>query len=231
MNQKTTCPHCLEIFEVPSETLNTTVLCPTCNGKFNPTKEYFKSAWESTKTPEFQAALNERIDEANQNINHADFVNGMQNKTIAFKVMVGEPYQIITGARKTTVGILALFDSVVPFILIPIWAYIEHNWWLLIGIIVSLIATIMAARRIYFPQKQTASGGFIGFICMLCWIFLGIHNYYTFFSLCALWGFMFFCIVDNVQREYLTQQLLESPDFFDDAIEQHKIMIVRTSDL
>jgi hypothetical protein len=103
--------------------------------------------------------------------------------------------------------------SVAPFILIPIWAYIEHNWWLLIGIIISLSATKSAAGKIYIKQTQNAIGGLLLFSCILLWFFLGIHNYYTFFSLCALWGFMFFCIADNVESEYLTQLLLDDPDF------------------
>lgn len=43
MNQKSTCPHCMKTFEVAGELFNTTVVCPTCNGKFNPMKEYIKS--------------------------------------------------------------------------------------------------------------------------------------------------------------------------------------------
>ena len=231
MNQKITCPHCMKTFEVAPEIFNTTVACPNCNGSFNPMNEFCKSAWELTKTQEFQAALEERVAKSNENITHSDFVAGMENKTIGYKVMFGKPSQMLTGARKTIFHIIVMFYLVVPFILIPIWAYIEHNWWLLIGIIVSLIATIMAATQIYFPQKQTSIGGYIGFICMLCWIFLGIHNYYTFFSLCALWGFMFYCIADNVESEYLTQLLLDDPDFYYNAIDQHRIMIVRADDL
>ena len=39
----------------------------------------------------FVELLKNQIDEANKNITHAEFVSGMQNKAIGYKVMVGEP--------------------------------------------------------------------------------------------------------------------------------------------
>jgi hypothetical protein len=61
-------------------------------------QEYTKAAWEMTKTPELQAALGADIAEANKNVTHADFVAGVQNRTLGFKCMFGEPYQFIRGA-------------------------------------------------------------------------------------------------------------------------------------
>lgn len=231
MNQKSTCPHCMKTFEVPGELFNTTVVCPTCNGKFNPMKEYIKSGCESRKTPEFQAALKEMIAENNKNITHDDFVIGMENKTIGYKVMVGEPSQMLTGYRKFIFNILVMLYLAAPFVLIPLWAYFESNWWLLTGIVISFIATRVASRLIYNEQKQNSIGGFLLLACIVSWLVLGIHNYYTFFILCALWGFMFFMIAENAEKEYLMQLLLENPDLFNNAIDHHRIMIVRTSDL
>ena len=194
MNQKITCPHCMKTFEVATEIFNTTVACPNCNGSFNPMNEFCKSAWKLTKIQEFQEfqdALNERIDEANQNITHADFVTGMQKKTIGFKVMVGEPYQILTGARKTTVEILALFDLVVLFILIPILAYIEHNWWLLIGIIVSLIATRMAARKLFSEKPNRKRRFYWLYLYIMLDFFRNSQLLYILLSVCIM-GFHVF---------------------------------------
>lgn len=193
--------------------------------------EFCKSSWELTKTPEFQAALQEMIAESNKNITHSEFVAGIENKTIGFKVMFGEPFQMLTGIRKLFFNIFVMLYMVAPFILIPIWAYIEHNWWLMIGVAISLIATGIASKNIYMKQKQNLIGGFLLFACIVCWIFFGFHNYFTFFTLCALWGYIFFCIADNCANQYLLQQLLENPDFFDDAIVQHKIMTVHACDL
>ena len=82
MNVKATCPHCTTLFEVPGEPFNAVVSCPTCGGKFSPMKEYVSAAWESTKTPEFQESLKADIQEANKNITHADFVAGLQSRTM-----------------------------------------------------------------------------------------------------------------------------------------------------
>jgi hypothetical protein len=198
-------------------------------------KEYVKLLFESRKTPEFEAALKERlkemIAEKNKNITHAQFITGMENKTFGFKVMGGGAYQMLKGSRKVIFYILVMLYSVAPFILIPIWAYIERNWWLIIGIIISLTATFTASKLIYIKQKQTSIGGLLLFTCIVCWVFGGIHNYFTFFALCALWGFVFFCIADEAESEYLMQLLLQDSDLFNNAINQQKIMIVRTSDL
>lgn len=95
----------------------------------------------------FNEALKANISEANENITHAEFVTGMQNKTIGFKVMYGEPYQFVIGVRKTIFSIIVAFYTVAPLIIIPLWAYYESNWWLLIGIIISYTASFSAAKQ------------------------------------------------------------------------------------
>jgi hypothetical protein len=136
MNQKTNCPYRTKLFEVPGEFFNTTVSCPTCNGKFNPMKELTKGFYESTKTPESQASFKAHMAEVKKNITHADFVAGVQNRTMGLKVPFVEPTQLLRGGRKTVFDILVLLYVVAPFILVPLWAYHEHNWWLLIGILI-----------------------------------------------------------------------------------------------
>jgi vacuolar-type H+-ATPase subunit I/STV1 len=66
------------------------------------------------------------------------------------------------------------------FVAIPIWSYQQQNWWLLFGILFSLIGMI-------------SSGGITGLLTCLCigvWIKQGfsIHQYITFFYFCLLWG-------------------------------------------
>jgi hypothetical protein len=67
MNQKTTCPRCRTTFEVAGEVFNTVASCPNCTASFNPMQELTKAAWEFTKTPEFQAALEADVAKANKN--------------------------------------------------------------------------------------------------------------------------------------------------------------------
>jgi hypothetical protein len=193
-------------------------------------QQYAKAAWEMTKTPEFQAALAADAAEANTDITHADFVAGVQNRTMGFKCMFGEPHQFIRGARRTIFSILVLLYLIAPVIFVSLWAWHEHSWWLLAGIAVSAVGTRIAARLIYNPEKQTSIGALFLMAFVASWIFSGFHSYYTFLALSALWGLMLFMIADNVEKEYAMQSLVGNPKLFDLAIIQNKIMIVRKGD-
>jgi hypothetical protein len=175
----------------------------------------------------FVGSLKARIDEANKNITHAEFVTGMRNQTIGYTVMVGEPFQMLSRGRKIIFNFFVMLYLVGPFIIVPVWAYLERNWWLLLGIVVSVIATRVAAWQIYFPQRKNSIGGFLLFASIASWFFDGIHNYWTFFLLSALWGFVLFIIADNTERKYATETLVENSELFDNAIAQRRIMIVR----
>lgn len=166
------------------------------------------------------------IQEANKGITHEEFAKGAKNGTMGFKVMYGEPSELIRGGRKIMFNILVMLYFIVPFILVPIWAYIESNWWLLIGAVISFIATRFSAKLIYNEKRQNSIGGFLFIVSIILWIDLGIHNYYTFFTLSALWGFMFFHIADSAEKEYAMQMLVESKELFEQAIAENKIMII-----
>jgi len=185
-------------------------------------QELTKAAWERTKTPEFQAALEADVAKANQGITHDEFVTGMQNKTMGFKVMQGDPSRLIKGFGKFVFNMLVMLYTIAPLLIIPFWAYHEHHWWLLIGIVVaSLIATQLEQIKPY-----TAGALFlcatIGF-----WLYGGIHSYFTFFSFCGLWGSMFFRMAEDVQKEYAIQSLKNNPELFYEAVAQNRILIVR----
>ena len=230
MNQETTCPHCKTLFEVPGELLNTGVSCPNCAAAFNPMQEYSKAAWEMTNTPEFQAALAADVAEANKDITHADFVVGVQNRTMGFKCMLGEPYQFIGGAHRKILSILVLLYLIAPAIFVSLWAWHEHSWWLLAGIAVSAIGTRIAARLIYSRDRQYSIGTLLLVASVVSWLCFGVHSYYTFFALCALWGLMLFMMADNAEREYAMQSLIEHLGVFEDAIARNRIMITRKDD-
>ncbi|HEY6873828.1 MAG TPA: hypothetical protein VI298_13980 [Geobacteraceae bacterium] len=227
MKQKTTCPQCKQLFEVPGEDFNTTVSCPACAKKFNPMKEYIDAAWESTKTPEFRAALKDSINENNRNISHADFVAGMQNKTMGFKCLLGEPSQLISGMRKTIFNVLVVLYMIAPLIIVPLWAHHENNWWLLIGIIISWASSVATSSSVRVVIKRKSVGGSLLLACIVLWVLKGIHYYFTFYALCALWGCMLFQMAEEAQWDYAMQSLIENPELFNEAIVQSKIMIVR----
>ena len=230
MNQKTTCPRCKTSFEVSGEVFNTIVSCPSCTAQFNPMREYTKAVWERTKTLEFQAALEADVAEANKKITHADFVTGVQNGTIGFKCMFGQPDQFIRGARRTIFNVLVMLYTVAPAIFVPLWAWYEHSWWLLLGIPASAVGTLIGVGLNYRREKQHSIGAVLLIASVVSWLCFGIHSYYTVFALCALWGLMLFMIVDSAESQYAMQSLIEHPQIFEDAIARNRIMIIRKGD-
>jgi hypothetical protein len=166
--------------------------------------------------------MQQSIAEANAGITHAEFAAGAQNGTIGFKCMVGEPQQFIRGARKAIFSLFVLLYTIGPLILIPLWAYHEHNAWLLIGIPVSYLGSFSAASH----------SKLIFLFLMLCigvWLKIGFsfHHYITFFFFSALWGYFFFELAESTQTHYALYTLIERPDVFERAIAEHRIMIVR----
>ena len=151
---------------------------------------------------------------------------------MGFKCMVGEPYQFIRGARRTIFSILVLFYMIAPAIFVSLWSWHEHSWWLLLGIVVSAVGTRIGigARLSYNQEKQYSISSLLLIASIVSWLCFGIHSYYTFFALSALWGLMFFMIADNAEEEYAMQSLIENPAVFDGAIAQNKIMVIRKDD-
>src|SRR5437016_3732548 len=151
--------------------------------------------------------------DVSDSITHEEFVTGVQNRTVGFKVLHGEPITLVRGTRKTIFNCLVLLYLIAPSIIIPLWAYHEGNWWLLAGVVIaSLIAPQLAQR------KGHSIGAVFLVACIVFWFSKGIHNYYTFFSLCALWGYMVFQIANGAQTDYAMQSLVENPDLFKKAI-------------
>jgi len=54
------------------------------------------------------------VAKANQGVTHADFVAGVQNGTLGFKCMRGEPSSLVAGARKTIFNLMVLLYTVAP---------------------------------------------------------------------------------------------------------------------
>ena len=162
-----------------------------------------------------------------ETITHDEFVTGVHQKTVGFKVMVGEPITLVSGARRIIFATLVGLYLVAPFVIVPLWAYHESNWWLLVGIpLASFVAPFLA-----FAQRNGNSiGALLLLACTGSWVSAGIHNYFTFFCLCGLWGYMFFKMAESAQSAYAMQSLMESPELFRRAITDERIIVVRKRD-
>jgi hypothetical protein len=172
------------------------------------------------------AAIAADTAEANKGITHAEFAAGVRNKTIGFMVTSGEAFELIMGARRTRVlGIMAMY-SVAPLILVPVWALLERNWWILTGIPLSWAGTQFA---VWSQVRQTRNP--FGWITVLGFsvscVTLGAHNLVTTLFACAFWGYFFFAEADRAQEQGAIRTLVERPDLFDAAIAKGRIRILR----
>ena len=157
-------------------------------------------------------------------VTHSEFVAGTQNQTVTFAVLGGEPIRLASGGAKAFFTVLVQLYLVAPMLVVPFWAYHERNWWLLFGIVASLIASQLA-------QLKGNSIGGVFLLANLIFLFTrGLHSYYTFFSFCALWSYMFFQIADAVQTVCARQALLDRPELFSREVAEKGILIWRRRD-
>jgi hypothetical protein len=161
-----------------------------------------------------------------ETITHEAFVRGLRDQTIGFATKGGEPIRLVSGAGRVFFTICFLLYLLAPVIVIPVWAYHERNWWLLLGIVVaSLIAPQLAQR------KGSSIGGLL-FLASLVFLFTkGLHNYFTFFSLCAFWSYFFFQLAEAIQIECAKHTLIHSPERFRREIAANGLYIWRKRDL
>ncbi len=150
---------------------------------------------------------------------HADFSAGMRNETIA--CFLGEPYQLLKGARLVVFTFLAMLYMTGPLVIIPLWAYHVGDWWLLFGIVFSYIGSRSAGKY--------SNGIFLfGCYCIGFWIHNGvhIHHYTTFYFLCAALAYMTWHLADTIRTGCARQSLIDSSEVFYAAVSQNRLMIV-----
>jgi hypothetical protein len=171
------------------------------------------------------------VSESNNAYSHADFVAAIRSETVSIRWLV-EPYKMIAGAGGHIFGILALLYQLAPFVIFPICAYMRHNWWLLLGVIVSRGASGFAARNYNCNTEQRPNNLFGGFLLLLLsatiafWFYLGFRDYF-FWAFAVLWGFTFCILTELTQMACATRSLIDIPEIFYSAIAENKILIER----
>jgi len=161
-----------------------------------------------------------------ESVTHSDFVAGVKDGTTGFMMIGdGEAIALVGGFRKGCFNVFVMLYFAVPAIAIPFWAYYERNWWLLLGI---PIASLIAPQ--FGQLKGHTIGGFLLLVFLGLWFLKGFHNQWTFFSLCAFWGYLFFQIAEQAQNDYATQCLVESPELFRKAVAEKQIVVIRRRD-
>jgi hypothetical protein len=153
------------------------------------------------------------------NITHPEFVDGMKKRRLGY-TSVGEPNQFITFPEKLFFEILCLSYTVLPIIFISVWAYLNRSWWTLIGIPIAYLGAVSGA----FKSKLIY---LFLFICIWNWLTQGfdIHQFLTFYFICALWGYALFSAAEGLQNSAATAALLRNSDLFSNAIANKRIMV------
>lgn len=179
---------------------------------------------------QFAEQLLSSIKTANEGITHGDFVTGVKNGTMGFKVMFDEPNKLLYGSRKTMFNFFVMLYMIVPVILIPILSYRADNWRLLFGIVFCYLFTFFATWGNNKHTGKWMSNLIYYFLifCIVYWIRKGFHfyDYATFFFFCSLWSTFFFKVADQAQFDYALQVLTENEQLFNLAIDKNQIMII-----
>ena len=163
-------------------------------------------------------------------ISHDRFVAGLKDGTVKVTTFKGNPNALVIGAlRKRMVAFYVIFYLAAPLILVPLWTWRERNLWLLLGVAASYAATFITRKR-GLESRQYAFASWIFIASILAWIFLGLHNYYTYFLTCALFGTVTYLMAEETQQRLIRESLIEDPAFFAYAVGEERIWIATKSD-
>jgi hypothetical protein len=121
--------------------------------------------------------------------------------------------KLLRGPDGHIFGAMVIMYSVVPFIAIPLWAWHQHDWWLLAGIAACKIGTSAEAQR---TNKPVVSAGTIfGIVALILWYFRGIESYWTFFIFWGAWGMWWYRRADKFQDRNALKTLVTTKDEFE----------------
>lgn len=131
---------------------------------------------------------------------HATFAAGIRQQTTKCH-FVDEPFQFLSTAQKKKFAVFVILYLVTPLIFVPIWAYYQRSWWLLLGIAASLFGVFLGSRASSQDVRAT-SGGFLPFLLIGLWYFEGFGSRDMFYALSATWGWAWYFMADEAQQNW-----------------------------
>jgi hypothetical protein len=155
-------------------------------------------------------------------LSHQEFVAAYKNNEIDFKI-VGIPYDnFVFGSEKTILRV-NYYLQYLPLLLIPLFAYLMNNWWLLFGILFYLITAGFAERNI------VPFTGLFTLYCIVYWFVKGFSFYQntTFFFFCALYIDTIISIGRNLQKKWAKQNVLYLKDLYHNLLLKDNIVITK----
>lgn len=177
------------------------------------------------KSDALRKSLQQDISTSNLDVTHAAFAAGVRSKKMGVKYLLVTPSSLLRGWRRMVFVFFVIGYAFAPFFLVPWWAWREQNWWLLFGVLVSAKLTQIGVAAVYKPKKQTIIATGLLLAVVLFWSVFGIHNYFTYYSICALWGLWMVMMAERVESNYALMSLVENESVFNLA--KDRIMIVR----
>jgi len=159
-----------------------------------------------------------------ESIPYEDFIFGEKNKSLKLHLspFFKNRFKILTVSQKATFYFFVILYMLGPIIIVPYFAHKFDNRYLLFGILISYISTLLTPRTAMHIF-------FITLFCIFFWIISGfdIHEYVTFFYFCALGGYFFYQMADGLEEEYAKQNIIKDYNLFYDLLLERKIFISR----
>ena len=163
---------------------------------------------------------------ADSTLSHDDFVRGIKNGSleIAFTIKDLDVYSLCSKNQKNILGIIINICFFLPLILIIALAIYYLNWWLLIGLPLWYLATVLTHFNIGYFLTSIAI-----FIVIYNWINIGFHlfHYSTFFPLVFIFSHLLTVIEMKYSKAVLIKLLVENPILFNESKEKIEIKIHR----
>ena len=169
------------------------------------------------RTPEFQAQLaRDMLDHAaeqNAGVEWECFVQEVHARRMGIKLNC-DATELLRGPDGHIFGVMVIMYYFVPFVAIPFWAWRQHDWWLLAGIVASKIGTRVEAQRTKKPVLST--GTIFGIVALILWYFIRSNeSVWTFFILCGAWGMWWYRLAEEFQCRNALKTLVTRKDEFE----------------
>jgi hypothetical protein len=184
----------------------------------------------STSHQTFPEFFDSYVEKSNIGFTYDIFTNYLDRNKIKVDFLC-EPYIFTRGARRFIFNLFALSYQIGPLIIFPLIAYLNSNWWLLFGILVSYIMSRQVAKFVIKDiktQEELQGLTFWEVLILLTlsglWMFIGF-SHFIFWPFCILWGWTFYSLAEISQIIFAIGTLKQDIELYMKVIEKKLILI------
>lgn len=179
------------------------------------TKEMLARLNDPAFKAQVQAGIAADIIAANAGVTYEEFAEKARAKKMGVKFM-GGPTGIMRSPRVYGFYALVACYAILPFVLCPLWAWHEHDWVLLLGIVVNFV--VLTTDVGSGKKSKIPSGIIYLLIAAIFWHFKGIHSYWTYFFFCAAWGMVWYRLADEYEASQSLKTVIENRQVFERCV-------------